>query len=289
MTEYVPHTRIAEAVSALRASDGDAKLVAGGTAVVLLLQMRLIAPTTLIGVRTLTDVPGWKDVRVVDGHLEIGGGATLSQVAESAEVRRHAPSLAHAAGVVGNVRIRNVATMGGNLAEADYASDPPAALVSLGAVARVSDGTSTRDLPVDDLLVDFYETALADEVITHVRVPVDPRARSVYLKYTSRSAEDRPCVGVAASARFDAEVAEDVQVVVGAVAGTPQHWPEVTGRLVGTRIDSAAAAAVADEYAERVDPIEDVRGSSWYRREMVRVHVRRALEAIASPAGDNHG
>jgi carbon-monoxide dehydrogenase medium subunit len=285
MTEYMPHTRIADAVSALRRSDGTAKLVAGGTAVVLLMQMRLIAPDTLIGLRTLTDVPGWTAIRLADGYLEIGGGVTLSQIAESPEVREHAPSLASAAGVVGNVRIRNVATLGGNLAEADYASDPPAVLVSLGAVARISDGRDSRELPVDDLLVDFYETALADEVITHVLVPVVPTARSVYLKYTSRSVEDRPCVGVAASGRFEGEVVESVRVVVGAVAGTPQHWPEVTSRLLGTRIDSAAASAVADEYAERVNPIEDVRGTSWYRREMVRVHVRRALEAIASPPG----
>jgi carbon-monoxide dehydrogenase medium subunit len=289
MTEYMPHTRIADAVSALRRSDGNAKLVAGGTAVVLLLQMRLIAPDTLIGLRTLTDVPGWMDIRLADGHLEIGGGVTLSQIAESPQVRQHAPSLASAAGVVGNIRIRNVATIGGNLAEADYASDPPAVLVSLGALARVSDGTSWRDLLVDDLLIDFYETALADEVITHVLVPVAPTVRSVYLKYTSRSVEDRPCVGVAASGRFEADVAETLQVVVGAVAGTPQHWPEVTSRFAGTRLDSAAAAVVADEYAERVDPIEDVRGSSWYRREMVRVHVRRAIEAIALSSGGQHG
>jgi carbon-monoxide dehydrogenase medium subunit len=289
MTEYMPHTRLSEAVSAVRGSDGSAKFVAGGTAVVLLMQMRLIAPDTLVGLRTLRDVPGWREIRVADGHLEIGGGVTLSQVAESPEVQQHAPSLAHAAGVVGNIRIRNVATIGGNLAEADYASDPPAVLVALGAAARVSDGVESRELPVEDLLVDFYETALADEVITHVRVPVVPAGRSVYLKYTSRSAEDRPCVGVAAAGRFSDGMVESAQVVVGAVAGTPQNWPEVTSRLVGTRLDAAVAAAVADEYAERVDPIEDVRGSAWYRREMVRVHVRRALEAIVPAAGADHG
>ncbi len=264
--------------------------MSGGTAVVLLMQMRLIAPETLIGLRTLQDVPGWAQIRVVDGHLEIGGGVTLTDVAESREVQALAPSLAHAAGVVGNLRVRNVATIGGNLAEADYASDPPAVLVSLGASVTVSDGVRPRVLPVSDLLTDFYETALDDEVITVIRVPVAAGARSTYLKYCSRSMEDRPCVGVAVSARFAGELLESLEVVLGAIAGTPQRWPEVTSPYVGHPLDVAAAATVAEAYAERVDPIDDARGSAWYRREMVRVHVRRALEAVGPlSAGGRHG
>lgn len=289
MTTFVPHTRIGDAVAALRASGGDAKLVSGGTAVVLLLQLRLIAPETLIGLRTLTDVPGWSLIQRVHDQLVIGAGATLTEVAESPEVRAVAPSLAHAAGVVGNLRIRNMATVGGNLAEADYASDPPAVLVSLGASVTVSDGERSRELLVSDLLVDFYETALEDEVITHVRVPVQVGRRSAYLKYCSRSAEDRPCVGVAVSGRFTGDVVDSLEVVVGAVAGTPQRWSEVTSEVLGRRLDADAAAVIADEYAARVDPIEDVRGSAWYRREMVRVHVRRALESIAPTSGSTDG
>lgn len=289
MTRYLPQVSLADAVSLVRDADGAAKFVSGGTAVVLLLRERLIAPEILVGLRTLADVPGWTDIRLVDDHLEIGGGVTLTDVAESPLVQAHAPSLAHAAGVVGNVRIRNVATIGGNLAEADYASDPPAVLVCLGASVTASDGVWERSLLVGELLTDFYENALDDEVITAVSVPVAAGARSTYLKYCSRSAEDRPCVGVAASARFDGDLVQSLEVVLGAVAGTPERWPELTYGLVGRRLDEAAATVLADAYAERVDPIEDVRGSAWYRREMVRVHVARALRELAVPAEGGQG
>lgn len=283
MTTYLPQTCLADAASIVRRSNGEATLVGGGTAVILLLQLRLIAPKTLVGLRTLADVPGWTEIRLGDGELAIGGGVTLSDVAESRHVRTYAPSLAHAAAVVGNVRVRNVATIAGNLAEADYASDPPAVLVSLGASVTASDGLRARTLLVRDLLTGFYETALDGEVITGVRVPVAAGTRSSYLKYCSRSQEDRPCVGVAVSGRFAGELVESLEVVLGAVAGTPQRWPELTSELVGRRLDAAAVVGLADAYADLVDPIEDVRGSAWYRREMVRVHVRRALESLASP------
>lgn len=276
---------LAEACGLVRVGEGEAKFLGGGSALVLLLKLGLVQPDVLVSLRGLADVPGWSSIEARDGRLVIGGGTSLTQVADSPLVRRHAPSLAHAASVVGNVRIRNIATMGGALAEADYAADLPAVLVSLGAAAGISDGTASRFLPVEELITDFFTTELApDEVITEVTLPVaPPGGSSVYLKFSSRSAEDRPCVGVAASAVFDADRAlGSLRLVVGAVAGTPQHFPQVTDPYVGAELGERDIADIASAYSETVDPIDDARGSAWYRREVVRAQVRRALDRVVA-------
>jgi aerobic carbon-monoxide dehydrogenase medium subunit len=216
---------LAEVSALAHENEWDAKLISGGTAVVLMLQQGLISPGVLISLDGLSDVAGWREI-VTDGDgVRIGGGVRLTDVARSADVRQTAPSLAAAAGLVGNARIRNAATLGGNVAEADYASDPPAVLVSLDAQIEVRDGAAVRTVPAADVFTDFYTTDLrTGEVVTAVHVPTPrPGTRSSYTKFCSRSAEDRPCVGITTSLRLEDGALAALEVVVGAVAGTPQR------------------------------------------------------------------
>lgn len=278
--EYVTPGSLAEALEVLGGDPWGTKAIAGGTAVVLMMRQGLIAPERLVA---LDRLPGLRGVTRTETGLQIGALTTLTQVARSADVQQEAPSVAAAAAVVANPRIRNAATLGGNLAEADYASDPPSALISWGAQCRVQGPAGERTIPVADLITGFYTTALEhDELITSVEVPVGAGdVRSVYLKYRSRSSEDRPCVGVAARIAMDGAVVTEAEVVVGAVAATPHRMPEVTASLVGRPLSAAAIASVAADYAASVDPIEDFRGSAWYRRRVVDVYVRRALESLS--------
>jgi aerobic carbon-monoxide dehydrogenase medium subunit len=287
MTAIVAAAGLGEACELARANP-DAKFISGGTALVLLLRQRLLAPALLVGLRTLGDVPGWRDIKADDGWLRVGGAVTLAEVAASPLARHHTPSLARAVGLVGNLRVRNVATMGGAVAEADYAADIPAVLVSLGAVIEISDGSSARAVPVTDFLLDYFSTVLApDEVVTGVRVPLAPAGTvTSYIKFNSRSAEDRPCVVVAASAVMSGPQARSLDVVVGAIGPTPQRWPDVLATVAGGRLDDAAAAAVADGYAAACDPLDDIRGSAWYRREVVRTLVRRAVLSLGRGCHD---
>jgi aerobic carbon-monoxide dehydrogenase medium subunit len=277
--ELVRPRRVEDVSRALAEAGGDGLLVAGGTAVILMLRQGLIEPRTLVA---LEDVSGLDQMEVRNDALHIGARVTLAEVAASHVVRSRAAALAHACNSVGNLRVRNVATLAGNLAEADYASDPPSLLACLNASCSVQGLTRARSVPVRQLITGFLSTSLSpDEVITGVHVPLArPGEGSVYLKYSSRSSEDRPCIGVAARAALNDGSISALDVVVGAVSSTPVAVREVTDAAVGRPLDDASIADVADGYADSIEPIDDVRGSSWYRTQMIRVFVRRALQAL---------
>lgn len=287
MEVHEPST-LAEATDLLRHHGDDAKLVSGGTALVILLQQGLISPRVLVATRRLSDIEGFSEIVEVGQTVRIGGAVTLAEVASDPVVRSRAPSLGRAADLVGNVRVRNAATLGGALAEADYASDIPAALVNLGAEVQVSNGSRTRSVPGADFFVDFFTTALApDEVVTHVVLPVPPAGfRSSYVKFSSRSAEDRPCVVVAASKTTEGGGVQSVDVVVGAIGPTPFRAPDVLASAVGEVLDPVTIATLVAGYEASCEPIDDLRGSSWYRREIVAVLVGRALTALREGGDD---
>jgi carbon-monoxide dehydrogenase medium subunit len=256
----------------------EGKAVAGATAVVLLLRQRLIAPRALV---SLGKLPGLRDIRGVNGSLHLGALATHREVELSPLVRQHLPVLAHTFGKVANVRVRNAATVGGVLAEADYASDPPALLLALDAVVEVRGPGRERVIPVGEFIRGFYETALEPgEIVTGVRVPLPPAGTgALYEKYITRSSEDRPCLGVAAIASLDPASGRctDLRVAVGAASETPRRVAEAEALARDQELTEDVARAIAEQYANSVDTLDDFRGSSWYRTEMLRVWVRRCI------------
>ena len=278
--EFLEPASMAEAAALLAQYGDDAKLIAGGTAVVLMYKQKLIAPGVFISLGRIKD---HNYVRFSEDGLHIGALTLLSEAEKSDTLLQANPALAHALGVVGNVRIRNQATVGGNLAEADYASDPPAMLVALNASVKTIRPDGGREIPLDEFFYGFYTTALEpDEIISEVIVPsLSVNARSTYLKFTSRSAEDRPCVGVAAAADFDRDgKCGRLRVVIGAAVEIPQRLPDIEAQAVGERLSDELIDAIANGYAQSLDPLEDGRGSAWYRREMIKVFVRRALKEV---------
>lgn len=264
-----------EAALALRAEMRDeATVVAGGTFVGTLMNIGFMSPAALLSLR---DVPGLRYIRA-EAELRLGAMTTHRAMELSPDVRRLAPALAHAFSVVASPRVRNLATVGGVLADADYASDPPAMLLAYGARAVLRSPRGEREVPVEEFILGYYETALAtDELLVEVRVPLGAEA-GVYRKFRTRSSEDRPCVSVAAVRRGGV-----LRVAVGAVSSRPQYFPEVCALAQGRRVDSDLARQIGEAYAERIDPISDSRGTADYRRRVIAVEVRRALEAM------NHG
>jgi carbon-monoxide dehydrogenase medium subunit len=179
--------------------------------------------------------------------------------------------------------VRNQATLGGNLAAADYAADPPAMLTALGARVRLLGPDGTREIPLSAFFLGFYTTALEpDEVLTEVVVPSIPEtARAAYFKYTSISAEGRPAVAVGALADFDGDgTCKDLRIAVGAAVETPKRVESAEAMARGQTLTGELVAAIAEEYAQTLDPLSDVRGSAWYRKEMIGVFIKRALEEV---------
>lgn len=268
-----------EALQVLAQYGDEAKIIAGGTALVLMLQQKLIAPGVLI---SLGRIPELVFQRQEDGYLHLGAMLLLRDLEDSEEIRSRYAGLQTAFSEVGNVRVRNQATLGGNLAEADYASDPPTMLLALDASVVTSSTRGSRTTPVADFFRGFYTTALEpDEILTEVRVPSLPAgARSTYLKFTSRSSEDRPCLGVAAVGAFDGDVCTDLRVAIGAACSTPQRLSTVEALAAGEVLSDALIAEIVEGYAAGIETLEDLRGSAWYRTQMIRVHVARALREI---------
>jgi len=275
--------------TALLAKEGDQiKIIAGGTALVIMLKNRLIAPSALLSLGRLNDL---RYIRHEAGTgLRIGGLVTIREAENSPLIREKQPTLAQTFGKVGNIRVRNAATVGGNLSEADYASDPPCMLVALRARAKARSVRGEREIHLTDLFKGFYETALApDEILTELVVPdLPPGSRSVYLKYVSRSSEDRPCVGMAAvlTAAPDG-TCTDLRLVAGAVSEIPQEFAFAGNMARGKKLTDSLAQEIAEAFASGVDPLSDLRGSAWYRKQIIRVMARRAMQQAGGTAQSN--
>jgi carbon-monoxide dehydrogenase medium subunit len=278
---FVEPRSVEHAVECLESYGEDAKIVAGATALTIMLRQRLIHPSALINISAL---PGLSSIDVQDGHLHLGALVTHREVELSPLVRSSIPVLSEAFGVVANVRVRNAATVGGVLAEADYASDPPAVFLALDAEVEVIGPRGTRSIPAQEFFVGFYETALQpSEIVTGVRIPIPPAGtRAVYEKYVTRSREDRPCLGAVAAVRMSADgngrTCEDLRVAIGAAAEVPQRFTDLEALARGTSLEPDVVRAIADGYADRIDTLDDMRGSAWYRTEMIRVWVQRTIE-----------
>jgi carbon-monoxide dehydrogenase medium subunit len=264
---------IAEAL-ALRSELGeDALVIAGGTYIGVLLSTGLIAaPGAFISLRGVDELHG---LACDDDGLRLGALVTHHRVECDPGVRAGGyAALADTFAAVANVRIRAVATVGGVLADADYASDPPAMLCALEARVVLASARGERRLSIEELILGHYETAIEpDELLVRVELP--PPVRAIYLKFRSRGSEDRPCVGVAVAR------GRRLRVVVGAVADRPQILPEVCALADDRELGAELRDEIAARYGEGIEALGDLRGSEGYRRRVTRVLVRRALEAVA--------
>ena len=276
---YRTPTSLDEALSLLQEYGEDAKVMAGGTALVIMLKQRLLIPDVHI---SLDHVPGLDTVTVADDALHLGGLLTHHAAERAALVQEHFPVLSQTYHDVATIRIRNMATVGGSLAHADPNQDPPVTLLALDAQVTIASANGERQVALTDFFTDYYETVLApDELITAVHVPL-PQAHtgSVYCKFLPRSADDYATVGVAATVRLDPATGAcaESRIAMGCVGVTPLRAPQAEALLRGQAFSEdlfREAGAVAQE---ATDPLSDTRGSADYKRSMAGVFVRRAVE-----------
>jgi carbon-monoxide dehydrogenase medium subunit len=261
----------------------DVHLMAGGTSLVLLMNLGLVEPTHVVLLRRVAELRGIQ--RTGDGGLEIRALATHRQAELSPDVQAYCPALAETFAHVATVRIRNQATVGGNLAHADPAQDPPPMLIALGARVVLQGPGGARTVPLDEFFVGYLTTTLKPaEVLTSVQLPpLKEGTRATYVKFLPRTQDDYATVSVAASLRLnDDGRCADVRVALGGVAGVPLRARATEDALRGEVPTPARIAEAAALVADAVDPPDDARGSASYKRRMAAVWTQRALQKLAS-------
>lgn len=280
--EYIDARSLDQALDALGRYGEDARVIAGGTALVNLMKQRLVQPAYLVGLRRLRDLAGIRR----DGDLHIGALATHRAVETSPLVRAHAPVLVEALQHVASVRIRTMATIGGALAHADPNQDPLPVLIVLDARVRLCSAAGEREVPVEAFFTGYYETVIQPgEVVTEVIVPPQPSGSgAAFLKFLPQTRDDYATVSAAARVTLDGGRIRAVRVAVGSAGETPIRLAAVEAALrdeaPAPNLFRDAAAATA----QVVNPLSDFRGSAAYKRDMAVVFVRRALERAVERA-----
>ena len=278
--EWLTPASVAEACSLAAQYGDDARFMAGGTALMLALRQRLVAPQVVISLAGLPELKGlgWDDAK----GLRIGALTLHDELGQHPAVAKHYPMLAQLARNMANPQVRHQGTVGGNLCYGDPSTDPPTGLLVWDAEVEVASAQSSRRMPLHEFLVDYFTTALApDELLVAVHLPRPPAdTRSRYARHMRTAAEHRPLVAVATMARFAAGQCSELRLAVGASCVVPRRLSGAEAVLRGHAPTSALVAEAADSAAQELDALDDARGSAEYRRTIVRVTVQRELAAL---------
>ncbi|SPE37921.1 Aldehyde oxidase and xanthine dehydrogenase, middle chain [Candidatus Sulfopaludibacter sp. SbA6] len=271
---------IREALRLLRSGDGRARIVAGGTDVVVEADR---------SIRFLIDITqaGLSYIRQKGNACHIGATSTMAALESSPVVRSLAGGiLAQASATCGSVQIRNMSTLGGNLANASPAAETATALLALDAQLVLAYERVRRKVPLTAIYSKLRETLLHDALIVEIVIPAPPRGGRWCFHKLGRTAIDLSLVNLAAGLQLDSkDRVKWARIALGAVAPTPIRAVNAERLLVGHTLDEALLEEVSDEVAREVTPITDVRASAEYRRTMSRVLARRALEECTARSG----
>jgi aerobic carbon-monoxide dehydrogenase medium subunit len=285
--EYHRPSTLQDAVALLgRLGDG-AKVLAGGQSLIPLMKLRLVSPRHVVD---LNRISGLGAIAEQGGTLVIGALVRESELEASELVRRRFPILADACRVIADPLVRNLATVGGNLAHGDPANDHPAAMLALGAEVVAVGPKGTRRLPLDGFFTGPLETALGSgEILTEIRIPLPaPRSGGAYLK-VERKVGDFATAAVGAQITLaGGDACTHAGIGLTNVGPTPIRARRAEALLKGRRLDDAAIREAAIAAASESDPSEDLRGSVAYKRDLVRVLTARALRRALERAGADH-
>ena len=286
--EYLEPTTVAEACTMLKRYGGEARPYAGGAYLSIVMRQGLLQPKALVNIKKIGELKGIRfDAK--DG-LVIGALATHRELETSQLAREKFPIFAHVERDVANIRVRNVGTIGGNLASGEPLTDLAQVFMALDARVAIAGPAGNRVIPIEELFLDFYHTSLADdEILTHVIVPPLPARSGVeYIRFSSSSVVDKPCVGVCVRLTLGNEDALNaVRVALGCVAPTPLRARKAEAILSGKRFAAGTIEQAAAVAAEECSPTSDLRGSEKFKRGIVRVLVRRAAVTAHEQARQN--
>ena len=279
---FSPQT-LNEAARILADYNGDGRALAGGTDLLIRMKRKQWTPRAVV---SLNRIAGLNEI-ALNGELKIGARVTLNQIIRSDLVREHCPVIADTARTMAGVQVRSLATVGGNLCNASPSADMAPPLMAVNARAVIARADGERVVPLDEFFVGPGKSVLQPgEILRELLVPcTDDALHASYAKLEHRAAMDIAIVGVGVSLEIKNQKSEiincgDVRIVLGAVAPTPLRAKRAEEILRGNILTDESIAHAARVAADEAKPIDDVRSSAWYRREMVEVLTRRQLETI---------
>lgn len=258
--------------------NGDAKALAGGHSLIPAMNLRLAQPGTLVDIGRLDELKG---IHVSGSMLSIGALSTHAQIAASADVKTHAPALAQAASIVGDPQVRNWGTLGGNIAHADPASDPPTVILAYGATIHTQSASGARTIHANDFFLDLFTTALdAGELITRVEIPSQAGKKSAYVKM-AHPASRYAVVGVCVVLGVEGGRCSSATVAIGGAVPKATRSPGAEAALTGSSLDAAALDAAAQALMNDIsgDVMGDIYAAADYRKAMAGVYLKRAVKA----------
>jgi carbon-monoxide dehydrogenase medium subunit len=271
---------VSEASRLLSRYGDEATVYGGGTELIPVMKGGLAEFRHLVDIKT---IPGLETIASEGGVLRIGAAATHRAIARSATVRASAPALAEVAAQVGNLRVRAMGTLGGNLCFAEPHSDPAAVLAALGATLVLASNGTERRVDVDAFFLGALRTdRRPDEIMARVEVPAGPpRAGWAYQRFATH---ERPTAGVAAMLALDGRVIAGARIAVGGVGGRPERVPDAEAALIGHAPEARSLRAAGERTGRAVEVVEDLYGSVEYKRHIVAVLATRALRQAADQA-----
>ncbi len=272
---YAPDS-IEELLEMLK-SKPNAKLIAGGTDLLLQMKQGTARPETVISLKNVEELRGFS---VSKNGYRLGAGMTLRGITRSNELTQNFPGLVYAAGVVASEQIRTLATLGGNICNASPSADMVPPLIALDAVVQLVSNQGQRDLSLSDFFKGPGESVLKSGEIMHSIFLPQPSGNMIYSKHAPRKFMDLAVVGVAVRLAKKNGKINEARVALGAVGPVPFRAEKTEALLAGQTLTTELMREAGEMAAGECVPIDDIRGSAWYRKRMVKVHVRRNLETL---------
>jgi carbon-monoxide dehydrogenase medium subunit len=276
MLAYAAPSTVEEAVRALAGASGIAKVLSGGTDLLVQLRSGRVSPDLIVDTKK---IPGISGIRERDGGFVIGAATSGAEIGECEALQRAWPGVVEAANLIGSTQIQGRASLAGNLCNASPAADSVPALIAASATCVVAGASGRREVPVENIVTGPGRTSLGrDEFVVEFHLPRrPPRSGDAYLRFIPRTEMDIAVVGAAVSVTLDpAGVCTDARVVLGAVAPTALLLPDAAAALIGRALDATALAGLDQAARRACKPINDKRGTIEYRTKVAGVMARRA-------------
>ena len=275
--EYLNPNQVSEAISLLQKHGEEAKILAGGHSLIPAMKLRFAMPEYLIDI---SGIDGLEYIHEEDGQLKIGAMTRESSLEESNLIKDNYPLLLDTVKMIADPQVRNMATVGGNLAHGDPANDHPATMIALRASVAVEGPNGRREIGIDDFFPDFFTTALEDnEILTEIRIPASqPGSGGAYQKI-ERKVGDYAAAAVACQLSLEADgKIQQIGIGLTNVGPVPIRSVGAEGNLRGKTPDDSLIQESGRLAAEECNPVDDLRGSAGYKRDLVNELTQRAIK-----------